>query len=673
MHAAFRKRLLWLALVAAPLALAIAAPLAAAAGPELRAAPLSAAFLSYQADFTSRHTLGLDRVPGFRPGLVPAPMDVSNLKGARIAPPMVTYAPAFDLRSANKVSPVKDQNPYGTCWAFATYGSLESCLLPGELRDLSEDNLVLNAGFDVGGDPYNYGGNYTMSTAYLIRWGGPVNEGDDAYGDALTPSGLAAAKHVQEVLYIPGGTSASDTVNIKFALTTIGAVATSISWQSSAYRSTTASFYYSGGASTNHAVTIIGWDDDHAASNFVSPAPGNGAWLIKNSWGAGWGQSGYFWISYYDRYCGTDDVDNVVFGGVEAAGNYSDIYSYDPLGEIGAFGYGSSTAWGANVFSATSSAPVAAVGFFTQAPDTTYTVYAGATLESLQAKASGSLGTPGFHTVTLSSPLAVIAGSDFAVAVRLTSPGSSYPVAIEYALAGFSSAASASSGQSFTSSNGTSWSDLTGWSSSANVCLKAYAIAGSPPADTTPPLTTAAGHDALWHRKPVRITFSAGDPAPDASGVAYTEYRIGGGLWQKGGEVTVGAPPGGGGTRTVDYRSVDNAGNVEDVQSLHVKIDVVGPVCRARSASVRRGGLAVVRFTVNDNVSPTVKFTVKIKTSTGVTKKTFGSNGWRLANYWRSWKSSCWLKRGTYRICVYGSDLAGNTQSVVGRATLTVR
>ena len=44
-----------------------------------------------------------------------------------------------------------------------------------------------------------------MSTAYLIRWSGPVDESEDAYGDSYTPSGLTAKKHVQEVLYVPGG------------------------------------------------------------------------------------------------------------------------------------------------------------------------------------------------------------------------------------------------------------------------------------------------------------------------------------------------------------------------------------------------------------------------------------------------------------------------------------
>ena len=147
------RRTLVLLTAAAALFLLAATSLAAAAGQEPRAAPLSPEFLRYRASVELRHTLGLDRVPGFRPGLVLAPMDVSYLRGRGIAPPAVSFASSFDLRSQNRVSPVKNQDPYATCWAFATFASLESCLLPGELRDFSEDNLALNAGFDVGGDP----------------------------------------------------------------------------------------------------------------------------------------------------------------------------------------------------------------------------------------------------------------------------------------------------------------------------------------------------------------------------------------------------------------------------------------------------------------------------------------------------------------------------------------
>ena len=91
------------------------------------------------------------------------------------------------------MTPVKNQGNYGTCWAFASCGSLESALMPGEALDLSEDNMVLKSGFSVGSDLYNAGGNLWMAAAYLTRWGGPVSESDDAYGDAYTPAGSARA------------------------------------------------------------------------------------------------------------------------------------------------------------------------------------------------------------------------------------------------------------------------------------------------------------------------------------------------------------------------------------------------------------------------------------------------------------------------------------------------
>jgi C1A family cysteine protease len=493
MNAVHRGPIAWLALLIVLFVIVLAAPLAASAAPKLSAAPLSPEFLRYQADLEVRQAVGLDRIPGFRPGLVPEPMVPPASSSGRRATAGRAYASSFSLGDVGKLSPVKNQGELGACWTFATMASLESCLLPGELRDFSEDNVVLNSGFDTGSTPaekYDHGGNYYMSTAYLIRWSGPVDESEDAYGDSSSPSGLTPQKHVQEVLYIPGG----DPANIKYALTTWGAVGTSIEWEDGYYNGATSSFYDWGSGSINHAVTIVGWDDAYSAANFAKAPPGPGAWLVKNSWGDGWGQSGYFWVSYYDRFCATSDVYNAVYRGVEATTNYDTIYSYDPLGECDSVGYGTDTAWGANVFTAGQSQSIAAVGFFTDVQNATYTVYAGASLSSLQALGSGTESMPGFHTVPLSSPLSVTGGSSFAVAVRLTEPGQSYPIAVENVVPSFSSAATASPGQSFVSRDGSSWSDLTtAYDSTANVCLKAYATTSSaPPAvDTVGPVCDA--------------------------------------------------------------------------------------------------------------------------------------------------------------------------------------
>ena len=92
----------------------------------------------------------------------------------------------------------------------------------------------------------------------------------------------------------------------------------------------TNSYYYSGSGSSNHAVTIVGWDDNYDKSKFSTVPPGNGAFIVKNSSGSGWGESGYFYLSYYDTFVGKT---NAVFT-AESPVNYDHIYQYDPLGMV---------------------------------------------------------------------------------------------------------------------------------------------------------------------------------------------------------------------------------------------------------------------------------------------------------------------------------------------------
>ncbi len=267
-------------------------------------------------------------------GLVPDRYSDSYLGRLPWPTDLVAYPSSFDLRTLGKVSPVGDQNPWGTCWAFATFGSLESTLLPGASWDFSEDNLAGNARFDI--DTYTAGGNADMATAVLAAWHGPVSEADDPYDHNAVTSGLAPRVHLHDAIRLPRRTGPTDNDRIKWALTTYGAVWSTIHWDTGAYRAATSALYWSDeSAGGNHAITIVGWDDAFPASNFAVTPPGDGAFLVKNSWGSAWGQGGYLWVSYYDAIIG---IGGVVFR-ADGLGDYTGVYQYDELGVCNRMGY----------------------------------------------------------------------------------------------------------------------------------------------------------------------------------------------------------------------------------------------------------------------------------------------------------------------------------------------
>jgi C1A family cysteine protease len=587
------------------------------------------------------------------------------------------YAASFDLRSSGKVSSVKDQNPWGTCWSFAACGSMESALLPGESRDFAEDNMVLTSGFDTGStaaEKYDWGGHIWMSTAYLSRWGGPVWETDDTYGDSTTPGGLAARKHVQEVLWFAIRTGSTDNDRIKYAVSTYGATDVSMSWQGSSsgstyYNPTTHAYYYNGSANTNHEVLVVGWDDNYAAANFATAPPGNGAFIVKNSWGTGWGDGGYFYASYYDTRFGYGNY-AATFNRVQDTTNYGGIYQYDPLGDCSELGASSSTCWFANVFTAQSTTSLTAVGFYTVTPNTTYEVYAGASLAAKSLCTSGTMADMGFHTVSLPSPVPVSAGSQFAVCVKVNSPGTTWPVAFEAPYTDYSSAAAADPGQSYVGTNGSVWSDLTtlGGFGEANVCLKAYVAASPPPpSDVTAPTTTLLGLTAAgWTRSDVSLTLQASD---DMTGVARIEYQLGAGAWTTYTAPVVVSTEG---ETLFSYRAVDNAGNTEVAKSATVRIDKTGPVTTAsKKLIVKKNKKATFKFSASDRTA-TAKFSIriyqgrKLKKSLTVGSKPCGSP----QSY--AWKR-CTLAKGSYTWKVYATDEAGNAQSKVGSKGLVVK
>jgi len=421
-------------------------------------------------------------------GLLASPMDFSHLVSSE---PDTRFVRAvafsyYDLRELRLVTPVKNQGSYGTCWAFASYGSLESCLLlsPGETNAFSEKNMANLAGFDNGFDD---GGNAIMATAYLARWLGPVNESDDPYPTNYPDPGPSSiyppVKHVQSVEIIGRRLSPIANDAIKEAVVNRGAVYVSMCWDESSYLTNFFSYFKAYPATANHAVAIVGWDDDYSHEHFLFDPSGDGAFIVKNSWGTDWGQSGYFYVSYYDTVFARSP--SYLFLNAEATNLYNQVYQYDPLGWVNCLGSSSqpltNIAWGANIFTVTNSGELNAVSFYVGSSNASYEIYAYADVSASQPRSgalrvnqSGSLTNAGYYTITLSSPIALNAGETFSAVVKFTTPSYNYPVPVEYALAGYSSQATASPGQSFVSSDGSTWTDTTDYDSTMNVCIKAF-------------------------------------------------------------------------------------------------------------------------------------------------------------------------------------------------------
>ena len=422
----------------------------------------------------------------FLEGEIPSPLDFSYTSGQLISLDAGSFSDgsilpsSFDLRNYGRVSTVKNQGSAGVCWAFATIASLESYLLPDENLDFSENHMknTLASTYPDGFDrTWDEGGNRWISTAYLTRWSGPVLESADPYSDlsGTSPSGLNPYKHVQDVYFLPERSSPSDNDNIKNALMNLGAVQASIHWDNSYYNITNHAFYNPSDETTNHAITIVGWDDAYSRMNFTTNPSMDGAFIVKNSWGSGWGDNGYFYVSYSDLTIGDSCI---IFSG-ETVTNYDRVYSYDPLGWVASYGYGTTTAQYANVFTSQSAETLTAIGIYETFPGSfTARIYLDPVGGPINA--SGYVATTswsdsllGYHTIDIPD-VVLKPGQKYSVVISASTPGDYYPIPVEFPAEYYSSHATANAGESYVSKTGATWTDMTTVLSNTNVCVKGY-------------------------------------------------------------------------------------------------------------------------------------------------------------------------------------------------------
>ena len=202
-----------------------------------REAPLNPEFIRYMYERIPGQPWGGFTKDGHPLGYVPSPHDTSQFlvddgRTIDISSLPVTY----DLRTKNKLTSVKDQAACGSCWSFATFGSLESFFKPAAVWDFSEQDLIEKSGFDMGECD---GGNMFMSAAYLARWAGPGAETSHPYEYYSPTNGIALKKHVQNLIMLADKKNPLDNAKIKDAVMKYGAVAVAFCWYDSAYKSST--------------------------------------------------------------------------------------------------------------------------------------------------------------------------------------------------------------------------------------------------------------------------------------------------------------------------------------------------------------------------------------------------------------------------------------------------
>jgi C1A family cysteine protease len=392
---------------------------------------------------------------GFQFGYMPPPV---NLEALNPVPPLdllrqaaVVLPARWDWREQNGVTPVRDQGSCGSCWAFGNLGALES---RHKILNIGHPNMNWSEENMNSCHPFQLwdrcqGGNTLVALSYLTGLvekndtqqfqKGILTETQDPYqGPKPHDSALCndATRPFPKYRITGARWISNDTNVMKAVIYNNGPIVTAYRaefpnghhW----YNGNTIYHYPGVSGGTNHEVLIVGWDDSIAWPT----GEGQGAWIIKNSWGNFNSMGGYFFLTYKSARVGRDGM---YYVGTRAAVANENLYMEDKPGWLYNIGCGSSVAFGATVF-----APVGYnerlthVEFYNPFNDMPYTIkiwrtVAGSgsqvTFSNLKATKKGNCQEAGYYTVALDTPVTLTKGKKYGVEIRFKDPmGGRFPI-----------------------------------------------------------------------------------------------------------------------------------------------------------------------------------------------------------------------------------------------------
>lgn len=358
----------------------------------------------------------------------------------------VSQNPTYDARDYGYVMPVEDQVG-GSCWAHAICAAAESNYIKkgyADTVDFSEYHMVWYAlnGYSTENNYSDNDGYYFINPEDVIdngafpltaansflNFAGPVFESrfplKSTTVSSMTKEMQSTFTYDNRYLYDAVIKDMycvkNDVASMKKAIELYGVAyieyasrETVGNWSDEGYCCYTPYSY-----PIDHAVVIVGWDDNYSKNNFGTYKPqNNGAWLVKNSWGTNWGNDGYFWLSYEDKTIGK----NCYVFDVDKADDYQNVYMYDGFCYSMTQNYPAS----ANVFTAKGNERITKVVYGGQA-DKEYTLkiyrnlpynYTNPTDGTLVYTQKGTTGNTRF--IELNNDVEVTAGELFAVVIEM--------------------------------------------------------------------------------------------------------------------------------------------------------------------------------------------------------------------------------------------------------------